>query len=243
MIKQKWVLIAAIYFLMISCNSPILFEHPYPVKDEKLSTFPESFLGYYICESDSSILIIDKEIILHETRIVFETSYKNIMDSHCKITDDVLYIPGYDECIPYTFTNDSVISANYIQTDTLFRINENQILKEWNNNLILSQKQFKSQWVISVLTPTQDGNILYRAITEESDIDALSKITAMSKIPENLISVDRYLIKPSKREFDEILNNHKIFIECESLTRVNLENPPNCIYEIKSGNKEQNINY
>jgi hypothetical protein len=211
--------------MMASCSPPVVFDQAYPPNQEDLKSIPEFFQGAFICESDSALLLISKNYIsLHQTHY-FNTDMKYIEQREdCKIVDDKIYVTGREECIPITIVNDSLVRGSYTDTDTLFMIQKGSVARIHNGHLVINQELKPREWSISLLTPELGGDITYKAITDKSKIKSIAKVTRMADITTENDDSPRYKVRPTMKEFDELLAADNILIECEYLVRVQLEN-------------------
>ena len=90
----------------------------------------------------------------------------------------------------------------------------------YNGHVVLSQELRDGQWAISLLSLEDNADITYRAITDKTKIRNVGRITAMENITTEGDKNERYKIKPTMKQFDDLLQDKRVFIECEYLTRV-----------------------
>lgn len=211
--------------LIISCTPPVVFEQAYPAGQDDLTSIPKLYQGSFICESDSALVIIsDYDITLHKTHY-FDTKIKYVEEREdCNLVDDKMYVSGRLECIPVSIVNDSMLRGTYQETDTLFKMQKGSIARLYNGQLVINQEIKPQEWAISLLTPENGGDITYKAITSETKIQNVARVTHIQDITTDQDKSPRYKVRPTKKEFDALLADEKIFIECEYLMRVKLEN-------------------
>tara|TARA_R110000737_G_scaffold291718_1_gene298296 strand:- start:68 stop:487 length:420 start_codon:yes stop_codon:yes gene_type:complete len=135
-----------------------------------------------------------------------------------------MYVSGRLECIPVSIVNDSMLRGTYQETDTLFKIQRESIARLYKGHLVLNQKIKPKEWAISLLTSEYGGDITYRAITSETKISNVISVTHTTEITTDQDKSPRYKVKPTMKEFNALLEDKKVFIECEYLVRVKLEN-------------------
>ncbi|MDA9774200.1 hypothetical protein N9B82_04510 [Saprospiraceae bacterium] len=229
------LLVALVFMLFVSCEPPVVFDSPYPLGVENLEEIPTDFHGVYMCESDSSLIWISDQTIIHESYHYFQTSLERVRETdQCSIVDEMMILPGNNECIPLTYITDSIVRGEYIVSDTLFKNKKYAVARMYKGHLVINTKIEQNEWMIHYLSP-DDGNLYYRSIVDKSNLKQIARITEMEDITEANSKQDRFLIKPSMKEFDALFHNEKIFIECEYLISVEMEIPPNCAYPLKSG--------
>lgn len=215
------LLILSLIFIAFSCTPPVVFEQAYPSGQQDLTSIPEIFQGSFICESDSALIIIkEHDITMHKTQY-FDTPTKYIEEREdCKVVDDKMYVSGRLECIPVTMVNDTVIRGIVKETDTLFVIQEGSIARLYKGHLVINQKIKDKEWAISLLTPESGGDITFKAINNKTKIKNIAKVTHTKDITTKNDKHPRYVVNPTMTEFDALLADEKIFIECEYLTKV-----------------------
>lgn len=223
--KNYWIF--SVVLLLASCTSPVVFDGAYPKNEPPLSGFPDYFQGAFMCESDSTIITIDEELILALDVNIFEESVQKINEREtCTLIGNEIYFDEIQECVPVEFIGEDSVKGQYITVDTLFYLGPKSIAKMYRGSVILSQAVESEEWIISILSLDAYNNIYYRAINENSELDALADITEMKQVGVDRNSEPIYKIKPSKKEFDEIFDSQEIFLVCEYLMRVNLEEFP-----------------
>jgi len=219
--------VMAMLFTISACSPPVIFDKAYPLEVENLKAIPSSYTGVFICESDSALLIISQHDITLRKENYFMLPLKDVEEREdCKIVGEQMYVTGRSECIPLEFINDSIVKGTVVEHDTLFLMGEKSIARIYQGHVVLSQEVEDGQWAVSLLSLEDNKDIKYRAITDKTKIKNVSKITSMENITTIDDKRDRYKIRPSMVQFDELLNDDKVFIECEYLTRINLETVP-----------------
>jgi len=220
------ILIFLCILIPFACSPPVVFEQAYPTDQQNLTAIPFSFQGAFICESDSALVIInDQSIILHKTHY-FNTKMKYVEENeNCKIVDDKMYVSGRLECIPVTIINDTIVRGTYKELDTLFLIQEGSLARLHNGHLVINQEVKNKEWAVSLLSHEFGGDMTYRAITKKTKIKNVKKITRITDITVESDRSPRYKVKPTMIEFNKLLADDKVFIECDYLTRVRLDKP------------------
>ncbi len=216
------------FILLVSaCTPPVVFDKAYPLGEEDLVEIPPSYTGVFICESDSALLVIDRQDITLRKENYFMLPLKDVEEREdCRIAGEQMYVSGRSECIPLEFINDSIVKGTVVEHDTLFVMGEGSVARMYNGHVVLSQELKKDQWAVSLLSLEENSDITYRAITDKTKIKNIGKITAMENITIESDKKDRYKIKPSMKQFDELLEDETVFVECEYLTRVLLDAIP-----------------
>ena len=226
--KISFLLLLSLAFTM--CSPPIVFDEAYPKDEAAMSSFPENYQGIYLCESDSTLVVIKETIIYAKSFFYFEASESDLeAKEQCTIADGEIYLEESQECLPYEFFAEDSIRVQYYDIDTLFEISPKAILKSYENSLVLSN-QVQNEWIITLLSIDEFGNVDYRAITESTDIEKVRRITPIKQVGVDRNTDPIYSVKPDKVAFEEMFNDHSIFISCEYLMRVNMEENPFYMY-------------
>ena len=225
--KFRITSIISVVLFLAACTPPVVFDQAYPIGEENLKEIPIHYTGSFICESDSSLLLIKKHEIVIRKENFFDLPLKYIEErDDCNIEGQEMYVSGREECIPLAFINDSTVRGTVIEHDTLFSMAVGSVARMYQGHVVLSQEINYDQWAVSFLSLEKNTDVKYRAITDETKIAHVGKITKMENITTIEDKDDRYKIKPTMKQFDELFNDEKVFIECEYLTRVFLEPVP-----------------
>lgn len=227
-------LLSSTFILLLflsSCLSPVVFDDAYPKGEESLNSIPDFVQGIFMCESDSTIISITDHGIYAWDVNYFEESIERINEREtCTLIENEIYFEELQECVPVDFISEDSVKGEFITIDTLFEMSSKDIVKLYKGSVVLSHKLSKEKWVISLLSLDAHNNVYYRAINENSELESLAEITNMEQIDVDRNKEPIYRIKPSKAEFEKIFDRDDIFIVCEYLMRVNLEDPPYYVF-------------
>ena len=213
-----------VILMMVACTPPVVFDQPYPIDESNLETLPNLYQGSFICESDSSLLLIQDYEIMIRKENYFTLPLKYIEEREdCNMDGNEMFVSGRAECIPVEFVNDSTVRGIVIEHDTLFAMKEKSVARMYEGHLVLSQEVKDDEWAVSFLSLEPNADVVYRAITDKTKIKAVGKVTSVENITTLEDKNNRYKIKPTMKQFDELFHNEEVFIECEYLTRVQLE--------------------
>jgi len=208
---KKIILIITLITISISCKKAdaaaeydgvkFYFENPQPINDSELNGFPSKFKGSYMSK-DSTFLRIEEDRILSEYFYKFKV-HKNYLDTLREGTDLVnnqLIDKKTHEIHDIHSKGDSLELSEKI-IDTIFRFSYNQKAKRINGHLVLSMRD-SIFWKIRIIT--LEKNILkMKYIYLPEDLKKLDSITAIKgKMLDSLC----YLIKPTRKEFKNLLN-------------------------------------
>ncbi|GLR17669.1 hypothetical protein GCM10007940_22840 [Portibacter lacus] len=214
-----------------SCYSPVVFDEAYPKNEPALDAIPEFVQGIFMCESDSTIVTINDRGVYALNVNYFEESIDKINEREtCTLIGNEIYFDEIQDCVPVDYISEDSIKGQFSTIDTLFHLNAENIVKTYKGSVVLSSHVDNKEWIISLLSIDSYNNIFYRAINENSELEELAQITGMEQIGVDRNSEPIYKIKPTKAEFEKIFDREDIFIVCEYLMRVNLEEFPYFVY-------------
>ena len=177
------------------------FENPQPDNDSELNGFPSKFKGSYISK-DSTFLRIEEDRILSEYFYKFKV-HKNYLDTlreGANLVNNQLIDKETHEIFDIHSKGDSLELSKKI-IDTLFRFSYNQKAKRIVGQLVLSERD-SVFWKIKMIA--FEKNILkIKDIYLPEDLKKLDSVTA---IKGKMLDSTSYFIKPTRREFKNILN-------------------------------------
>ncbi|KUJ59983.1 hypothetical protein AR687_20395 [Flavobacteriaceae bacterium CRH] len=207
---KKIILILVLIISIFSCRKAdapakesgfdFCFENPQPVNDSELDHFPNKFKGLYMSK-DSTFLRIEEDRIIKESFYKFKF-HKNFLDSikgSYEFTDGKIIDKETNKKIDFLIKGDSIEIINKY-TDTLFRFSYYEKAKRINGQLVLSRKD-SIFWNIQLLN-FQNNTLKITDIYLPEDLKKLDSVTA---IKAQIVDSMSYLIRPTRREFKNIL--------------------------------------
>ena len=219
--------ISLITFLitLAGCVPPVVFNQPYPPNEEDLLAIPEKYHGIYMCESDSTLVIINETVIYAREPYYFEEKISYLEEfEDCQMIDGKLVMNATGEVIPVEFVSEDRVKGHFIEQDTIFELGTNGIARPYDSHLLLSVAFKNNEWSINGLTREPNGNVVYRAINEATDLELVDNITPLIEVEkEDMDDPPRYIARPTLVEFGRMFRNERIFIECETLIRVRFD--------------------
>ena len=222
--KNKIVyFIFVITLLWMSCDPAVVFTTPQPEGVKISDAFAPEFRGKYLCESDSSIVVVDSHIVYKRHWYDFtirEDQIKN--NSNLIQIGDSLFVKDVGKCAQYRIENDTVF-ASVPLTDTLFWLDGiDMVLKSYQGHQILSLKMKEDKYEVVVLSLDENFDLQLKLATFPGELENLEVITPVKDISTD--EVEQYLIQPTRMEFDEILRQEIVFEACEFFKRVEVPN-------------------
>ena len=216
---KNLIIIAIVLLTFFSCEeAPIVFVTPQPNCTETNNSIDMMYRGLFLCESDSAIAHIEKDLIYKEKTFAFDLTLDELDEMEGVIWQgDELILEDWPEPLPAEFIDGKLYS--YITfRDTFFNLNNGDILKSFEGHQILNKKLNGEKWEVLVLSLDYNFNLELKEARLPEDIKQLQKITFVKDISTE--NKTQYLLSPSYLEFEEILEQKLIFKSCDVFQRV-----------------------
>ena len=215
--KNNITLIVLLPILLFACGGMVVdvitFTEPQPGGKNSLTNFPNNLHGEYLSENSKSTLYLSSKFI----RRIDDLSYKmhvSDLDSNYRLVGDTILAVQEGEKWPIIREGDSLKVENF-KIDTLFRFNDQNILKKHKDTYFLNKSWEENGWGVLKIEVTK-GTLILSSITEE-EVLALRKIgkVTLDSIPykfelEDKIFLDfvknggfksqEYFVKKSKQD-------------------------------------------
>ncbi|MEW5677250.1 hypothetical protein ABGT15_13125 [Flavobacterium enshiense] len=198
---MKKLILISFCFLLISCKESIVkFSEAQPENSRNLKSFPGKLIGnYYDLENDTELEIskylITKKLIFKDTFNIKELSKSEILRN-----DSVINIKTLEK-FSVKRISDSLFT-NYIYTDTIFNINEENILRKTKGHYFLSSKDSENSWSVKKLS-LKNGQLNLNNISTNEEIELLEEITETKKD-----TAKPFVVKPTKKQFKEFVKRN-----------------------------------
>ena len=221
--KSFFILCVYVIFISMACESSVVFTDSNPPSVPLINEIPNKYHGLYMCQSDSSLIRVQRYNILLESQNTLITSVNTIVESeHCSIVDGGLYLPDLSEVIPFEYINDDSIKAQVYYLDTLYSFEVGEEAKYYKGQLFLNTKDVEGHWDTWVIKASEDGNLEFSSLSippNKELVESLTEDYSTRKIRDKRI---QYILSPTLIEFDEILSRD-FELECEILIPISVE--------------------
>lgn len=166
------ILIFAVLVSFAACEPPVTFTEPQPAGAAQLDKFPKRIQGSFRSLSDNSVVsirgnsicrIYDLDVKLHMSQL----------DSGAVLSGDTL-IQG-SERAAVRREGDSLV-YHFYSKDTLFVINEENVLTKFRGYYFLNTLHGKDSWAVKKLG-LSEGKLSIGTISMKEDIATLKEIT------------------------------------------------------------------
>ncbi len=216
--------------LFFACEPLVVFEDAMPPEVEAINHIPPSFQGVYLCESDSTLMYVNENLVYQETYFKFITTLDKVEQSEdCVVLDSTLFFPWKESCVPFEFLSDSIIEAKIFEVDTLFRFAENEVAKLYKGRLFMNIKDGQNHWSTFMVSPMVDGSLQWEYIEippKLKDIETISPNYRTRALDEDKT---QFILRPTLVEFENIVSKGYLR-ECDILKPL----PIDPIYIIRS---------
>ena len=213
-------LVFSILMVITSCEPVVVFKTPQPKGIKEISSFSPEFRGTFFCESDSSLVVVDKNIIYKTHWFDFSIPENRIeLDPRLKKSGESLLVKDLGNCMIYKIQNDTVYASVRL-TDTLFILSEVNILKSYKGHQVMNLKLKDGDYEVIILSLDEATNLELKMATLPGEIEELEKITPVKDVSYD--DVEQYQVNPTQLEFDEILKQEIVFETCEYFKRVKI---------------------
>lgn len=202
---MKRVIILAGIILTLFSNScenevKVTFTTPQPIETKDLKRFPNRLFGEYLSNDQISRLRISKTMI----EKIYDFNYKihpNELDSSEIIKDNCIINLETEEKTFFKRVNDS-LEINVFFIDTLFNLNNKDILRKYKGYYFLNIKYDENSWEVQKLH-LKKGKLYIGKIIYESEITQLKEI---SESYEDTIPTYNFTLE--KKQFKGFISNN-----------------------------------
>ncbi len=185
-------------FILIACQPPVTFDKPQPIDVTELQRFPDRLFGEFRSEEDNSILYVTEKTLVRIYDF-YNKTHVSLLDSTVQLIGDSLFDLETNEGTLVQIEGDSVVKHIY-ETDTLFVINQKNVLKKFKGYYFLNMNINPDIWHVQKLE-LQKGKLILSSINNREDIDQLKTIT------ETMQDTVPYIFSPNKKQFKEFVRN------------------------------------
>ena len=205
--SSKYFLVISLFTLYINCKQAdavpyygidFLFKAPQPIDDSEVNHFPNRFIGNYM-NQDSTNLVIENKTVYYKwttkSNISF-SAFDSIKDSQ-RVFENRIYFDN--EFVEFRKLKDSIeiTDSNY---DTIFSISSFQKVKRVKNSIVFNTKD-SIYWKIKIIT-LDNNRLTLKTIVSDED---LIRMDSLSKIKAQKIDSTKIIVQLSKREFKKML--------------------------------------
>ena len=205
----KYFLLILVFVSFVSCKQAeavpyfgidFLFKESQPINHSELKHFPNKFIGSYI-NQDSTYLIITDKLIYNKwinRNYISLSEFDSVKDS-VKIVGNKMYLLDSKKFLDFRKVKDSIeITDTYY--DTIFSISDYNKANRIKGAIVINTKD-SIYWKIKILSLDRKNLKLMTLVSE----DDLERIDSLSKIKVQKIDSTKNVIQLSKTEFKKML--------------------------------------
>ena len=193
------VSIFIIFVFILACEPPVTFTEPQPIGVDNLSKFPKRLQGFYSSQDNNSELAIN-DFIIQRTYDYDSKLHINQLDSQSKLCGDTLVNTRTIEKSLIRREGDTIITHIH-QIDTIFRLNFDNVVREFKGYYFLNTRYDKTNWTVKKMVLSQ-GELTISSISSTQDIESLKEIT---QSPQDTVAP--YSFSPTKKQFKKFIRN------------------------------------
>jgi rRNA-processing protein FCF1 len=204
------------FILITACEEPVKFIEPQPQGKSNLSSFPKRLIGIYKSVNDDYTIEISDKLIIRKFKSNIYLS-KTELDSskNLQLKGNVLLDNDNNLSFKVTIQNDS-ITGFAIQTDSVFMITNDNVLRKFNGHYFLNTK-LDNGYFVQMLTPEGSGKLTISSIKKE-ELDNLKTISAVEEPDDSLL--ENYQFTLTKKEFKNFVNEMHGFRSTEVFQKI-----------------------
>ena len=217
----KRTLIAIALGLFFSCQPPVIFGEPQPVDSKSLSAIPDNYRGIYWCKVDSASLLIDDKTFIKRKEFLIRLTKAEIDSSNdLELRNGRLFVNDWETDFPADEKGDTIISK-IVTRDTIFSIQDEQVLKPYKGHLILNTKLDDNAWTVLVASHKGAGILSLARAEIPENLEQLDAITPVKKLSGDDDPRKQIFITPTAEQFGRILDQGVLFhATCTEFERI-----------------------
>lgn len=166
------VLFTALF--LFGCDPAATFTKPQPEGGSELTSFPERLQGKYMAADQASVLAITDKLMIRNYDYDFK-QHKDSIGKDFRLEGDTLLnlADGTKEVV--LLKGDSIVEhVNW--ADTLFHIQENNVLKKFKGHYFLNSRYSDTAWTVRKVW-LHKGELTVAGITNQDEVQKLKEIT------------------------------------------------------------------
>ncbi len=211
-------LVFCLLIFITACEEPVKFVEPQPQDKRNLSSFPNRLFGTYKSVDDDYVLEISDKMIIRKFKANVSLTKAELDSSkNLKLDGNILFDSDNNLSFKVAVQNDS-ITGFAIQTDSIFNISNENVLRKYNGRYFLNTK-LEDGYVVQMLTNEGAGKITISAI-DKDEISNLKSISAIEEPDDSLMS--NYKFQLSTKEFKKFVNEMHGFRSTEVFQKIKM---------------------
>lgn len=210
---MKNLIFILIPILLSSCldNSPSFLE-PQPTNTKNIKTFPKKICGDFSSKDDENLTISRHMIVQWGIENIGLSQAEIDTNTNLYIKNDTLYNIEDENKTQIEIRGDSVFGlVNW--SDTVFFLSNKHIARKCAGFYILNEYTKDSVWKVVRLKYSKIGEIEFALINKKKEINNIKTHTKLLNIEMKNDTIINYNLKPTKKEFIEMLSSDKIFTD------------------------------
>ena len=205
-----------------ACGPVITFSETQPTGVVNLKEFPSVLKGTFINKEDSSKLFITDKMAVYSGKVT-KTVLKKAVDTLDGVRYDKDKIYGlerlYKGPISYKLVGKDSLTYSVTTTDTIFKIERKNYLRNLNQAYYLNKQLYKTSWRVTQLKYDKDGNLIVGDVSERNDLPKLVQMKAVQEVKSDSGDVLMYRVHLRKGQFKKFIKNNG-FSDTKEYTKI-----------------------
>lgn len=212
-------LLLALSFFASGCVAFVAFEEPQPFFKKSEVRFDKKFQGAYFNPLDSGLLTINDSTILisHFWTVSFPINKIHPI-IEVNLAKDHLPI----QFGPTLQTTEGHVYQSWIETDTVFALSDQHILRRFKKDYFLNYKELDDYWYLELMSLDKDNKLVITAMFIE-DLVALENEIPLKKIRDSNGDVIKVVLQPNKKQFKKMIRREDYRLIVFEAERINLD--------------------
>lgn len=194
-------------FMLASCGPQLIFTEPQPQGKKDRPEFKRKYLGSYVMERDSSLVLSvqpDLVFVTQQLNIAEPVSFFDSSEGWWLQDGKLIGALAGEDGIPVSIHNDSVF-GRWTVRDTLFVPGDKQVLRHHKGRYFLNKSLAPGEWQVRSLWLEKD-RLIMADINYAEDIERMKELSLLKEVQTDSGEVTGYKSSPSRKELSEYLN-------------------------------------
>ncbi len=209
--KRKLASLGIFIITIISymhCGPDVFFTHPQPEHRRNMATIPDQFLGKFRSTEDSSIFQIQNNTIIRVWSELAKVSREEISkELDTQITESFILYTDSNMVFDIQVIGDSAL-VTATQTDTIFMLQNENLLRKFNGYFFLNQYIEKNKWRVMLMRLNNDTLEFCHAV-QSSVIDSIRNFVEVEETQDTISGkIEYYTLHADNKQLKAIMKKY-----------------------------------
>jgi len=217
--KKKLTFLGLFIIAIISyihCGPDVFFTHPQPEHRRNLTNIPQQFLGKFRSLDDSSVFLINTNIIIRkwsEMAMVSREELNKELDS--QFTQSTIWHADSNLIFDIQIIGDSAL-VNATEIDTIFALKNENLMRKFKGYFFLNEYIEKNKWKVMLMRINYD-TLEFCSAVQSSVIDSIRTFVEVEESQDTTGKIDYYMLHANNKQLKTIV---KKYLKPEKLIRI-----------------------